>query len=146
MAFDRSRGLAGLTLVEVIVALGITMLTVGAVVEGYIFCTTASAKDSLNMAATGRVMQRIEEVRSARWDTSSFPPVDQLVATNFPDKNISLELNGEGVETVPATVKTFITDISTTPPLRRVRVDCIWLFKGSEPVTNSIETCRAPDQ
>ena len=93
-----------------------------------------------------RTLQRIEEARSARWDTSIYPAVDQLVATNFPDKVVTLQTTGAGVETIAATIKTEISDISLTPPVRRIRVDCIWLFKGVEPVTNSIETCRAPDQ
>lgn len=135
-----------MTLVEVVVALAITGLTVGGLVEGYIFCTTASVKDSLYMAANGRAVERIEEARSARWDTSIYPAVDQLVATNFPDKVVTLQTTGAGVETIAATIKTEISDISLTPPVRRIRVDCIWLFKGVEPVTNSIETCRAPDQ
>ena len=127
-------------------ALAITGLTVGGLVQGYIFCSNASAKDSLYMAANGRVMERLEEARSARWDTSIYPAVDQLVATNFPDKVITLQATAAGVETVSATIKTEISDISLAPPVRRIRVDCIWLFKGVEPVTNTVETCRAPDQ
>ena len=135
-----------MTLVEVVVALAITGLTVGGIVTGYIYCTNASVKDSIYMAANGQVMERIEEARSARWDTSSYPVVDQLVATNFPDKTVALQTTGTGLPTISATIKTEISDLSLTPPVRRIRVDCIWLFKGVEPITNTIETCRAPDQ
>ena len=135
-----------MTLVEVVVALAVTGLTVAGIVTGYIYCSNASVKDSIYMAANGQVMERIEEARSARWDTSSFPVVDQLVATNFPDKTVALQTTGTGLPTISATIKTEISDLSLTPPVRRIRVDCIWLFKGVQPVTNTIETCRAPDQ
>ena len=134
-----------MTLVEVVVALAITGVTVGGIVNGYIYCTAASVKDSLYMAANARAMERIEETRSAQWDTSVYPAFDELVATNFPDKVVALDTSGADTETNSATLKTDITQISDVPPLKRIRVDCIWLFKG-EPVTNSIETCRSPDQ
>ncbi len=134
-----------MTLVEVVVALFITGLTVVGIVSGYIFCSKSSAKDALYMAANAQAVDRLETVRSAQWDTSSYPPVDQLVKTNFPDVVITLEqLKGTG--TVSATLKTDISQISTMPPLKRIRVDCIWQFNGVTLVTNTIETCRAPDQ
>ena len=135
-----------MTLVEVVVALAITGLTVAGIVNGYIYCTTASVKDGLYMAANGRAMERMEEVRAARWDTSSYPAVDQLVATNFPDKPVILEKSGVGGSFILGTLRTTISQISDTPPLRRIRVECAWVFRGTEAVTNTIETCRAPDQ
>jgi hypothetical protein len=135
-----------MTLVEVIVALAITGVTVAGVVSGYIFCTTATIKDSLYLAANSRASERMEEVRAAAWNTSIYPNVDQLTVTNFPDQTVTLNKDGTGSDVVTATIKTDITQISSAPPLRRIRVDCIWLFKGTELVTNSIETCRAPDQ
>jgi len=140
------RGGAGLTLVEVIVALAITGLTVGGVVAGYIYCTTAAIKSGLVQAASARAMERIEEVHSARWDTSVYPVVDQLVATNFPNKIVSLDMPGAGPGGTLATIQTTISQISLSPPIRRIRVDCIWQFRGAEWITNTIETIRAPDQ
>ena len=136
-----------MTLVEVIIALAITVVTMAGIVNGYIYCTTANVKESLYMAANARAMERLEEARAAVWD-STYNGVDQLTSTNFPDQTVTLDKSGSasGSGITMATIKTDISQISTTPPLRRIRVDCIWLFKGSEPVTNSIETCRAPDQ
>jgi type II secretory pathway pseudopilin PulG len=135
-----------MTLVEVVIALGISVVTVAGIVTGYIYCTTANVKESLYQAANGHAAARLEEVRSARWDTSSFPPVDELVATNFLGKNVVLDLSGSRATTTPATIHTEISDLSVTPPVRRIRVQCIWSVKGDELVTNTIETCRAPDQ
>jgi len=133
-----------MTLVEVVVALFITGLTVTGIINGYMFCSRSSAKDALSMVANTRAMERMETVRSAQWDTSSFPPVDKLVATNFPDTVLILDRLKNGTN-ILATVRTDISQISTVPPLRRIRVDCIWQFNGAERMTNTIETCRAPD-
>jgi type II secretory pathway pseudopilin PulG len=135
-----------MTLVEVVVALAITGVTVAGVVSGYIYCTTATAKDALYMAANSRASERMEEIRAAVWNTSVYPNVDQLTTNNFPDTTNTLNKDGTGSDVTPATIKTTISQISDTPPLRRVRVDCIWVFKGTETITNTIETCRAPNQ
>ena len=126
--------------------MAITGLTVGGVVSGYIYCTTAAVKAELVQAANARVMQRIEETRSAQWDASVWPTVDQLVTTNFPDEVVTLDLPGSGSEGTTATIQTTISQISLTPPLRRIRVDCIWQFHGDDWYTNSVETIRSPDQ
>lgn len=141
-----------MTLVEVVVALGITGLTVAGIVTGYTFCSTSTVKDSLYMAANARAMERMEETRSAIWAPYRAKPVDELVATNFPDKVVILDLSGSGSATNLAMLKTDISQISpspsspVSPPVRRIRVDCIWQFRGIELITNTIETCRAPDQ
>ena len=135
-----------MTLVEVAVALAITGLMVAGIVTGYIFCTTSTVKDSLYMAGNARAMERLEETRSAIWAPFRGDPEDDLVATNFPDKVVTLDLSGSGSDTTSATLKTEITQISLSPPVRRIRVDCIWQFRGVELITNTIETIRAPDQ
>ena len=135
-----------MTLVEVVIALAITGLTVGGIVAGYIYCTTTAVKAELVQAASARAMERIEETRSAKWDTSSYPPTNQLVAANFPDKVVSLDMPGSGSGGTSATIQTYISQISTNPPLTKIHVDCIWQFRGVEWVTNTFETVRAPDQ
>ena len=135
-----------MTLAEVVVAMAITGLAVGGIVTGYVYSTTSAEKAGLHFVANARAMERVEEARSAKWDTASWPPVDQLVATNFPSKVVTNDLSGSGVGVVTATLNTYITQVSTNPPLKRIRVDCIWKFKGVETITNTIETLRAPDQ
>ena len=136
----------GMTLVEVVIALAITGLTVGGIVAGYISCATAAVKAELVQAASARAMERIEQARTANWDTSVWPAVDRLVATNFPDEVVSLDMPGSGSGGTSATIRTTISQISLTPPIRGIRVDCIWQFKGTGWITNTVETIRAPDQ
>lgn len=139
-------GQAGMTLVEVVVATGIAALTVGGILTGYVFCATSSEFAALSLAANSAAMENIERTRSAKWDTSAYPVVDQLVATNFPTRAITLDVAGSGTGVISATIQTTISQISVTRPLRQIRVDCVWQFKGVKNVTNTVATCRAPDQ
>jgi type II secretory pathway pseudopilin PulG len=134
-----------MTLVEVVVALAVTGLAVGGIVDGYTYCTNSAQRAAMALAASTRAMERLEEVRSAAWRTSSQSAVDQLVATNFPSKVVTLDLSGSGAVVLPATIETEISQISASPPLKRIRVNCIWKYRGVQVFTNSIETFRAPD-
>jgi hypothetical protein len=134
-----------MTLAEVIFSLAISGLAVGAIVSGYTYSVTSAEKSALTLAASARAMECLELTRSAQWTPSSWPPVDQLVATNFPDQVVTLDLSGAGVGVTMATNVTQISQISTTPPLKRIHVDCIWAFKNGQLMTNSVETCRGPD-
>ena len=140
------RDLAGMTLVEVVIALGISGLTVAGIVAGYLFCVTSAERSALSIAANAMAVERLEQMRSASWKTASFPVVDQLVSSNFPTKVSILDLSGTGPGVTYATNIATITQISTNPPLKRVRVDCVWQFSRKRMYTNSVETCRAPDQ
>jgi prepilin-type N-terminal cleavage/methylation domain-containing protein len=136
---------SGMTLTEVVVAMAITGLAIAGIIAGYNFCTHAAQKAALTLAAHARALERLEETRSAKWDTSSYPVVDQLVATNFPSKTVVLDCSGAGVATVTATLRTTIATLSINPPLKQIRVDCAWTFRDT-PVVSTIETVRAPDQ
>ncbi|MGH7867919.1 MAG: type IV pilus modification PilV family protein [Candidatus Dormibacteraceae bacterium] len=137
----------GMTLVEVVVALAISGLAVAAIVGGYMFSSSSAEQSALSVAATAKAIERIEQTRSATWDTISWPPVDQLVVSNFPAQVVTLDLSGSGPGATYATNFTQISDISSNPPVRRIRVDCVWLFaKRARLLTNTIETCRGPDE
>jgi len=126
-------------------ALAITALTVAGIVSGYIYCSNVTVMDSLTMAASTQAQARIEEAHSAQWDISAYPAIDQLVATNFTDRTVTLNLPDSKSVAIPATVRTTISEVSSNPPIKLIHVDCIWQFRDAT-MTNSIETMRAPDQ
>jgi hypothetical protein len=137
-----------MTLAEVVVAVAIASLTVLSLVGGYTFSTVGAEKANLSLAANTRALERLEDTHAAIWNVSAWPVVDQLVATNFPAKVVTLDLSGQGGGVTYATNYTTITQVSLTPPLRRVRVDCAWRFQAgqfSSLLTNAVETLRAPD-
>jgi type II secretory pathway pseudopilin PulG len=137
---------SGMTLVEVVVALFVTGLAIIGIIRGYYYATNAAQKAALFQAANARAMERLEETRSALWDVTAPTPVDRVVASNFPPKSVVLDLSGSGAVATLADLETIITTISTNPPLKRIRVNCIWTYRGVEVITNSIETLRAPSQ
>ena len=138
----------GMTLAEVVVALAIASLMVLSLVSGYIYSTVGAEKARLSLAANTRALERLEDTHAATWNVSTWPVVDELVATNFPAKLVILDLSGQGAGITYGTNYTTITQVSLAPQLRRVRVDCVWQFQAgqfSSWHTNTVETLRGPD-
>jgi type II secretory pathway pseudopilin PulG len=143
----------GMTLAEVVVALGVASLMVVSLVGGYISSTVAAERSSLSLAANTRALERLEDTHGARWNIAA--GVDKLgtnVAnvspTNFPPEVVVLDLSAQGSNATYATNYTAITQVSLSPQLRRIRVDCVWRFRNrqySTLVTNTVETLRGPD-
>jgi prepilin-type N-terminal cleavage/methylation domain-containing protein len=136
---------AGMTLAEVLVALAVAGLAVVGIVNGYLFCARSVERSALSLAAQGKALERLEQTRGAKWDTTSWPAVDQLVATNFPDQVVVLDRSGSRAGITYGTIILQISQIASNPPLKRIYAACVWRFNGSQLITNSIETCRAPD-
>jgi len=141
----KRKGETGMTLVEVVFALAVSGLAVAGIVGGYLFAVTSAEESALSLAASGRAMERLEQTRAAAWQVTVTPAIDQLQSSNFPPEVETLDLPWAGTTITTATNITQITQISTYPPLRRIHVDCVWSFNGNQLLTNSIETCRAPD-
>ena len=135
-----------MTLVEVLVAFMISGLGVAGIVSGYVFANTSAEKFAFSMAANAQASQYLEQMRSAQWDVSIYPAIDQLTVSNFPTKVVILETAGSSAQTNYATNYVQISTVSTDPPLRRIRVDCVWGFRGPKLYTNTIESFRAPNQ
>lgn len=138
----------GMTLAEVVVALAIASLTIASLIGGYVFSMLAAEKSSLSLAANTRAIERLEDTHGARWNVSNLPVVDELAGTNFPGKLVVIDLSGQGAGVTYGTNYTTITDVSLSPPLRRIRVDCVWQFRSghfSSLFTNTVEALRGPD-
>jgi type II secretory pathway pseudopilin PulG len=133
-------------LVEVVISLMVSVLAVSGIVCGYLFSINSAQKSSLSLSAQALALERLEQTRGAKWDMSAWPMVDEVVQTNFPDQVVILDHAGSGGGIVYGTNLTQITLLSTVPPIKKVRIDCIWSYKGDRLLTNTIETCRAPDQ
>jgi type II secretory pathway pseudopilin PulG len=136
-----------MTLVEVLISFAISGLAVAGIVYSYVYSINSAERFSMSLAANARASERMEQIRGALWNSSSSPVIDQVGASNFPNQTVTLDLSGSGTGVTYATNIVTITDISTSPPLKRVRVDCVWIFgTTSQLMTNTIESCRAPDQ
>jgi hypothetical protein len=133
------------TLAEVVVSLGLGGMIFGGVFNGYMMSAKMAEWDGYNLAGHAMAMQSLEAARAAKWDTQAAVPVDMLVATNFPTRVEALDVLSGGTP-VMATNSVNITTISTDPPLKMIRAESVWSFRGRGPFTNTVISYRAPDQ
>ncbi|SRR5258708_4522317 len=126
--------------------MGVVGVTLGGIVGGHVTSARIGDYSSCAAAAQQMVAEKLEQARSAKWDTVAYPATDELVSNNFTTVVGNLDLPGAKGAAVPATLTTRISDISMDPPLRMVSVDCVWSLGSHAPFTNSITTFRCPDQ
>lgn len=138
-------GRAAVTLAEVLVGLAITGIGVFVMVSGFVNAATHAESSAYVLAGQCQALERLEQVRAAKWDPNADPPVDQIVATNFPRLIKVLDIPRKGLN-IFATNYTTITLISANPPLKMMRVDCVWAWINGKVYTNSVMTYRGPDQ
>lgn len=141
-----TRQVGAFTLVEVTIAMSIASLAIGGIILGYVQMLNRAEWSAHSLAAHALAQQGIEQARATKWDTQAAPVVDELVQSNFPPRAEVLDVPMHSQQAILATNFTTITQIRSTPPLRAVRVDCVWRFRGDRFFTNTIMTYRAPDQ
>ena len=134
------------SLVEVVTAIAISSMSISATVTGYILAAHRSEWSAYSLAAQSLAMQRLEQSRSAKWNPTGFPPVDELQTTNFPVSLAILDVPISGTNIVYATNYMTISTVSVQPPVKMVRVECVWRYANRGLYTNAIATYRAPDQ
>lgn len=118
----RSRREAAFTLAEVTIAAAIALMTVAGIIYGYTQSCQRAEWSSYALAAHAAASQRLEQTRACRWDTET--GVDQLVAANFPQQTVLLDIPVIGTNGFYGTNTTTFTTISgTATQLRMIRVD-----------------------
>jgi hypothetical protein len=127
-------------------AMAVSALTIGGIIAGYTMATRRAEWSAYSLAGHSLAMQKLEQTRAAKWDPQGWPAVDELVSTNFPVQIDVLDIPISGTNVVYATNTTTITTLSTSPPLKMIRVDCTWKFLSRGPFTNTIVTYRSADQ
>src|SRR6185503_11542694 len=75
---------AGMTLTETLVSVALTVLTITGTINGYILSTNRAEWSAQSLAAHSMALQRLEQVRAAKWDTAAYPSVDQVISDRFP--------------------------------------------------------------
>lgn len=140
-------GLRAFTLVEVIISIMVVGIMLGGLVSMYTQSAVRADWSACSLAGQMMALRGLEQTRAARWDPRASSPVDELQATNFPAAVDVLDLGPAGGAITYATNVTTIQTLSTTPPLKAIRVECTWYFPWRRAVfTNTIFTYRAPDQ
>lgn len=134
------------TLVEAIISLAVIGISTAGIIYGYLMASQRAEWSSYSLAAQSLAMQRIEQVRSAKWDPLGYPAVDEIQSTNFPEQIEVMDIPMASTNLVLATNFTTVTLLHSNPPLKMIRVDCVWSFQWKTLHTNTIVTYRAPDQ
>ena len=135
----------GLSLCEIVISLALTSLSVAAIVDGYVVCARQAETSALQIAAQAQALERLEQIRAAKWDPNADPPVDQIWTSNFPPVIKVLDVPSRNVQRL-ATNLTTVRVISTTPPLKAIKIETIWGWSNGRLYTNTIATYRGPDQ
>ena len=139
------RSSKGFTLVEVVISMAYAALITSGIIYGYTLSVKRAEWAAYSVAAQAQAKQRMEQTRAAKWDYQSFPAVDQLLQSSFPVVTNILDLPLSGTNSTLATLTTTITVISTNPPVKMIRVDCVWRVANGRQFTNTVVTYRAPD-
>ena len=135
-----------MTLMETLVSMMIVAIVISATINGYILSTNRAEWSSQSLAAHSLALQRLEQVRAATWNISGETDVDQVLSANFPEAKAVLDLPVSGTNAIMATLYTTITTVSANPPLKMVRVDCVWPYRNRGLFTNTITTYRTAEQ
>lgn len=146
LADQRRKHECGFSLMEVVVSILMIAVTITSIVSGYVYSARQAEFAAYNLAAESLALQRVEQMRAAKWDVLTTPNVDELVAANFPVQVNVMDIPQSGANIVYATNYTTITPLSSTPPLRMLKVDCVWGFLNRGLYTNTVVTYRSPDQ
>jgi type II secretory pathway pseudopilin PulG len=157
-----ARRVSAFTLAEVTISLVIAGMVFAGILTGYIQSAKRAEWTGYSLAAQAYGIQQLEQARSATWDVSSTPNVNQL--TN-PTLNMigwafsgnawkgytwtNIDIPYSGSNYVRAT--NFVTVSNVTVPsspsvtVQSVRVDTVWRYQNKN-VTNTMVNYYAPDQ
>ena len=145
-AVHRHRRCSGTSLEEVVMSIAIAAISMGGISTGYLVSSQRAEWAGRSQAANSLALQRLEQVRAAKWDVLAYPAVDEVASSNFPLVVQALDMPMTGSSIDYATNVTTITTVSVDPPIKLVRSECIWGFMSRGLFTNSITIYRRPDQ
>lgn len=133
------------TLAEVVISAAIAALTISGIIYGYVMSARRAEWSGYSLAAHAAAVQVVERARAAKWDTSSDPVQDDLVASEFPTEVMMLDMPVTGTNFVFATNYITVGYVSTSPPVKKIRVDCVWPFVDGHLYTNTVVAYRSPE-
>ena len=136
----------GFSLVELLMSLGISSISIGSIISGYLLVMRQAEYTACSNSAQALVNNQIEQVRAAKWDPQAYPVIDELVSENFPEINCSLEDASNCTNKINAVVRTKIQTTTNGVPMKIITVECVWNFMNRGAYTNNFVTIRSPEQ
>lgn len=133
------------SLEEVVFSMAIASVAVGGILSGHNLSYRQSMWSAASTAAQASAVQRLEQVRAAKWDPLAEQPVDEVLSSQFPLQILPLPSPNTSTNVATVTNRTTITLVTANPPVKLVKVDATWMFAGKV-FTNSVFSYRSPDQ
>jgi prepilin-type N-terminal cleavage/methylation domain-containing protein len=142
--YHQPRKSTAFTMIEVLVSIVIAGIGLSGTISAYVLSARRAEYILCSSAAQKLAMQRLEQAKAAEWNVSFEPTADLLVSSNFPSIYQALPVPQVSANNITGRVDTTIATFSTAPPIRLIRVDCVWKLQ-SRMYTSSVYTFRAPN-
>jgi prepilin-type N-terminal cleavage/methylation domain-containing protein len=149
----------GFTLAEVAMSLMIVGLVFGGILTAYLQSAQRAEWSGHSLAAQAFGLQQLEQARSAVWDISATPPVNEITNLNLIDwrrtngiwtgyswGNLDVPSSGDNFvrATNFVTVREVVVTATPRVTVHSVHVDTVWEQRGAR-FTNSVATYYGPD-
>lgn len=128
----------GFSLIELLFTVALFTIGVAGTMDGYLLASQRLYYLTCSQAASNSASQKLEQVRSAKWDIFAYPVVDEVVITNFPTQIVLLDIPVSGSNAMFAT--NYIEIKSINLGLKLVKVNCVWPMPNRKLFTNFLET------
>jgi hypothetical protein len=134
-----------MTLMEVVMALAISVISMAGMFKGYILVSRRAIYASYSNAAGALAMKQMEQIEAASWVPSSgitnlFNPALTQTQSNV------LGMPGTAANLIYATNYATVSLVSQNPPFAMIKVRCVWSYIDMGTFTNAMAVLRAPDQ
>jgi len=138
------RRAAGFTLAETLMAVAILALASAGIIYGYVQTTYMTGWTSMSLMAQSLALQSVEQARAAKWSPYAFGGTggDEMPVGTYTSIFTNAVLVPITGQTMSVTNTVRITTVSTVPPVRQIRADCVWLFSPGKWFTNTVITLR----
>jgi len=142
--------MCGLSLLEVLISMAVLGMVFACVIAALLTCSQNAEWSARSLAAQSMASQGLEQARSAKWDPQAWPQsigpglADELGVTKYV-QTATLAIPYQGQAPIVTNLVS-VTTVSSNPPIRQIRSDCVWTFMSRGPFTNTAITLRAADQ
>ncbi|RYD85641.1 MAG: hypothetical protein EOP84_01835 [Verrucomicrobiaceae bacterium] len=135
----------GLTLVEVVVALGVMALSTVAMTHAMLVMNQNAAMSRVRNLAKTKVLERIQEVSTVAYDPTAKPPVvPSILVLGTRTETVQIDIAEAKVPSIPSTVKWVVGKVNGSDVFRAVTCSVEYYYLGRKQ-TYEVITFRSPD-
>lgn len=141
----RKKGTAGFTLVEVMVAVTVLVLTALSVTQALLQINRRAAISRVTNAAKAEALSRIQQVSQCAYNPTANPAViPSILAVGTTTTAVDLGSAQTGLGKVPGTATWTVTNLSATTNIRSVKCTIAYTYLGKN-LSYELFTYKSPD-